>query len=1596
MEGGTVNISGNAYLENTSGTGDSRATVDNNGGTLIITGGTIVSNGYSAVIARKAGKTTRIGTDGDVIDVSTPVLRGKRYGLEVTAGNVSVYDGIFESLDNTRAVSGSVTKPTDIDFTDSTITVGDVTYHSTYLLAPKVTVKFDANGGTVEGESYKVIEFDNGDVIGTDMPDDPIKANYYFDGWYDGSTKITSSTEVTYSLTAYARWVQSVSNATISNTLSVVKDSDALITIGGNDIEGVTYSSSDDSVATVSENGVVSGVALGSATITITGKKSGDTRTVTVTVTPVMHTVTFLDEDNETEIYVLQIADETSFGQNMPANPTDENMVFSAWYIDGEPLSPFNSSTTVTDDLTVVASWKEKINYATLSTSSNPFEVLVGGTGQITLTAKDQGDTVESYTFSSDKENIATVNSSGQVTGVGVGSATITITGGLSGLTIPVSVTVDVLKYTVTFKDGNEVIDTIRVQNETAIGALMINDPTKTNYIFDGWFVDGDSQYPVTSQTVVRGDIIAVASWTPSIRLATIPDTLDVAVGGTNTISVNGPNGMESYTFTSEDSAIASVDANGVVTGVELGTTDIVVTGSRSTFTKTVEVTVSTAPVITRTVTFKDDDNITVLGSVSDVIDGDSLGSAMLANPTRENYFFNGWYIDGNLAYPFNSSTSVTGDLVVVASWKAKIGIASVTTSPSPLRIKLGTHGQITVTGPTGGLVEDYTFSSSNNNIAYSDENGVVYTEDVGTVIITITGTVSTQAKQVEVIVHNNNTLTFDPDNGGDPTVIEVPSGSSISASGVTLPTSPTKDNYVFDNWYYYDGSDVTTTPIDENKIITQDEVYKPRWASANSVAAIGTSYYTTLQAAIDAVTGSTKTEIRVLQDISNPSGRTTVANSKNIVVNANGHTLSCGASTTGNLLYANGGTLTVKNGTFTCNTSGLATLETAGSSTIYIEDGTIVTNTGNRGAVYNNGTTYILGGHLESSTNIRSTVVNGANGAVVEMSGGTVKQTATSYSDKGQGAIKVAGGTVRITGGTVISYSTNSAAIDHTGTGTLVIGTKNGTYDTTSPVIQGEQYGINASKAYSVFDGIIKGKTNSQAVNDFSKVDETNGIETGSERRTGTDDSYYTLYYEITQIKYHIDFNANDGTVDPTFKEFSLNTAITASDLPTPTRALHTFAGWYTDSNLETPFATFTPTTVATVTYYAKWNFNSSNTAVPFRITSNAMNDYFTNVSSWVANDLTDSSNNNSDFENRHQLYKNSISSSFTNNSCSACNGPNTCSSPGAGTYCEQPRGYDTGLEEDLDVYLYKNNAKDGLATYVTVNNGVIYNMIPGVTYYWESHNDSTKYGVVTATGQRRTIYSSVRNVRDLGGLAADTDNDGTPDGTIKYGVLYRGAQITTSAGVDSLVKLGITREIDLRGTGDNGAGTQPHFGDSSHLTNQNSVALKYDIDIDDTSFSGTTVAASNGNIGYKDVVIRNYLINPTTTDYYTEDNIDYYREFKKILKKTMQYAVNGDSIYFHCTIGTDRTGTLAYFLEGLLGVSLEDRVRDYELTYYFGLTNRHRFHNYLSGSSWNPRFYAMYMSYPDYDDIYDYYTFERESDDDTLLAAFKAAMIE
>lgn len=164
----------------------------------------------------------------------------------------------------------------------------------------------------------------------------------------------------------------------------------------------------------------------------------------------------------------------------------------------------------------------------------------------------------------------------------------------------------DAVTFKVTFTpdNGNPAVDIEVVENETI---TKPTDPTKANFAFKGWFLDG-IEYDF-SQLVTK-DIILVAQWeeikkeekkdvvkkeekkteepkiqeptTPNAPVEkltiTTPTTLRIWKGKTSTIGVSG---VSSASFVSDKPDVATVNSNGVVTAIKEGGTAIVtVTGS--------------------------------------------------------------------------------------------------------------------------------------------------------------------------------------------------------------------------------------------------------------------------------------------------------------------------------------------------------------------------------------------------------------------------------------------------------------------------------------------------------------------------------------------------------------------------------------------------------------------------------------------------------------------------------------------------------------------------------------------------------------------------------------------------------------------------------------------------------------------------------------------------------------------------------------------------------------------------------------------------------------------------------------------------------
>ncbi len=313
-----------------------------------------------------------------------------------------------------------------------------------------------------------------------------------------------------------------------------------------------------------------------------------------------------------------------------------------------------------------------------------------------------------------------------------------------------------------------------------------------------------------------------------------------------------------------------------------------------------------------------------------------------------------------------------------------------------------------------------------------------------------------------------------------------------------------------------------------------------------NYVAEVNGNFYYTLQEAIDVVpTDNTQTIINLLNDTSEAI---TVSRNKNIIFNLNSKTVSNNGNSP---VIANNGTIEITNGNISSNAATQGAINNNQYGTLTISSGRVVM-TGGRQALYNDkGNATITGSaYLSSSATARAAVQN-------------------------QGS-----STLTITGGTIVS--TGSSGVQNAGT--LIIGVKNDSIVTSSPVLQGVVYGLTTSQNVKFYDGIIKGVTS--AINNVSKITEMeNGYGIITDEEVINNVTYKTAYPGISNT---VTFNANGGTTSETTRYIANGKQI--GTLPTASRSGYEFNGWFTEKTNGTEINANTIIN-EDITFYAHWN---------------------------------------------------------------------------------------------------------------------------------------------------------------------------------------------------------------------------------------------------------------------------------------------------------------------------------------------------------------------------------------------------------------------
>lgn len=203
------------------------------------------------------------------------------------------------------------------------------------------------------------------------------------------------------------------------------------------------------------------------------------------------------------------------------------------------------------------------------------------------------------------------------------------------------------------------------------------------------------------------------------------------------------------------------------------------------------------------------------------------------------------------------------------------------------------------------------------------------------------------------------------------------------------------------------------------------------------------------------------------------------------------------------------------------------------------------------------------------------------------------------------------------------------------------------------------------------------------------------------------------------------------------------------------------------------------------------------------------------------------------------------------------------------------------------------------GVAPFIVYLSGKAFtaiNLVPGRKYYYRAYlaGGTVSNGHFYTLGSLRMIKAeNVNNIRDIGGWK-------TKDGrSIQYGKIFRGAEMD---GVHDV-----------------------HMTTSDSILFHDHLDIRLDVDLRKAEEADSSGFSPIGN----DVLYKRYNVIQYSLIY-----PDYYVAFRDILSQLRE----GHASYVHCWMGADRTGTLIYLLEALLGVPEEDLCKDFELTSFSG----------------------------------------------------------
>ena len=254
-----------------------------------------------------------------------------------------------------------------------------------------------------------------------------------------------------------------------------------------------------------------------------------------------------------------------------------------------------------------------------LSFSNKKISILKGDSINLVVLVKPSELANSKFTWKSSNTKVVAVDNNGKITGIGLGTATITVTSAngkkatitvtVTNESIPVeSITLSPSSATIKVGSTTQISAGIKPENATSRELVWTSSDNSIATVDSNGVVKGikPGTVTITAKTkdgkVVSTSTITVEEATPTITsISFTEDNVSVKKGDTLPLTVKiEPVELSSskLTFKSSDTSIVTVDENGKITGVKKGTATITVTTSNGkTATCTVTVTDDTIPV---------------------------------------------------------------------------------------------------------------------------------------------------------------------------------------------------------------------------------------------------------------------------------------------------------------------------------------------------------------------------------------------------------------------------------------------------------------------------------------------------------------------------------------------------------------------------------------------------------------------------------------------------------------------------------------------------------------------------------------------------------------------------------------------------------------------------------------------------------------------------------------------------------------------------------------------------------------------------------------------------------------------------------------